>query len=111
MKRTMFAAQRCWEVLMWAESWERSGDGATLGKAAHGNEERTPGEEIGAAGVKLADQADFRRNPAEPCIGAQIKKTEHIANPFGHFEHGDETEKNESKGAPTAQCVTPHNRY
>ena len=66
MNRKMFAALKPGGFLVIADHSARPGDGTTVGKTFHRIEESVLRQEIEAAGFKLAAEADFLRNPADP---------------------------------------------
>jgi predicted methyltransferase len=66
MNKKMFAALKPGGFLVIADHSARPGDGTTVTKTLHRIEESTLRQEIEAAGFKLAGEADFLRNPADP---------------------------------------------
>src|SRR6202790_4546337 len=66
MNRKMFAALKPGGYLVIADHSARPGDGINVAKTLHRIEESVLRKEIEAAGFKLAGEADFLRNPADP---------------------------------------------
>jgi predicted methyltransferase len=66
MNKKMFAALKPGGFLLIADHSARAGDGTNVSKTLHRIEESTLRQEIEAAGFKLAAEADFLRNPADP---------------------------------------------
>jgi len=66
MNRKMFAALKPGGLLVIADHSAKSGEGTTVSKTLHRIEESTLRQEVEAAGFKLAAEADFLRNPADP---------------------------------------------
>jgi predicted methyltransferase len=66
MNRKMFAALKPGGYLIIADHSAKPGDGTNVSKTLHRIEESTLRREIEAAGFKLAAEADFLRNPADP---------------------------------------------
>jgi len=66
MNGKMFAALKPGGYLVIADHSARPGDGISVAKTLHRIEESTLRKEIEAVGFKLAGEADFLRNPADP---------------------------------------------
>ncbi len=66
MNRKMFAGLKPGGFLVIADHSARAGDGTGVAKTLHRIEESTLRKEIEAAGFKLAGEADFLRDPADP---------------------------------------------
>jgi predicted methyltransferase len=66
MNKKMFAALKPGGFLVITDHSARAGDGTNVSKTLHRIEESALRQEIEAAGFKLAAEADFLRNPADP---------------------------------------------
>ena len=66
MNRALFAALKPGGVLVLADHSARAGDGATVTNTLHRIEEAVVRGELEAAGFRLAAEAQFLRNPADP---------------------------------------------
>ena len=81
MNKKMFAALKPGGFLVIADHSAKPGDGTNVSKTLHRIEESALRREIEAAGFKLAGEADFLRNPADPRDAAVF----HPAVPVDEF--------------------------
>jgi predicted methyltransferase len=66
MNKQLFDALKPGGVLILADHAARDGAGTSVTNTLHRIEESSVKAELGAAGFKLVEQADFLRNPADP---------------------------------------------